>query len=272
MLSRPSVLACTFIALSLAACGERYPPLPEVWVDPPIATHHKSETLPPGTDEGAGADGSLLASYADRTPRKAEEMATWLLPVNAKTMIVELLIAAAKDDPELMLPLLSSTARWGLPDRRELRARSIVSKKDPLGVEFLTSFRTATSRFSKKASFTCTPLQPGWQTFAASGAEPIWCSYTSTDNLDIIGFRLVMEGGRLKTDYIGFFPEKQTVAMRVLDAGDAPPITPYIKRPVELKLPDLMPDGSNPVVEKKKPAEPEPADVDAPIPVPAKGE
>jgi hypothetical protein len=272
MLRRPSVLGCALITLSLAACGERYPPLPEVWVDPPIATHHKSETLPPGTDEGAGPDGSLLEGYADRTPREAKEIATWQLPFQAKTMVVELLIAAAKDDPNQMLTLLSSNARFGLPDRRELRARPISSKKDPLGLEFLAAFRSATSRFSKKASFTCTPLQPGWQNLAASGAEPVWCSYTSSDNLDILGFRFVVEGGRVKTDYVGFFTHKPAVAMRVPSAGDPPPLTPYVKHPVELKLPDLMPDGSNPVVdEKKKPAgEPAAEDVDAPIPVPAR--
>ncbi|HVH99515.1 MAG TPA: hypothetical protein VM869_12425 [Enhygromyxa sp.] len=275
---RLSVLApLALLTLSLAACQERYPPLPEVWVGSALPTYQPSSVLPPATDEGVGADGSLLESYANRTYRKADELLTWQLPFQAKTMIVELLIAAAKDDPQQMLTLLTENARWGLPDRRELRARPISTHDDPLGLEFLSAFRTATSRFSKKASFTCTPLQPGWQMFAASGAEPVWCSYTSGDNLDIIGFRLIMEGGRLKTDYIGFFPQRQTEAIRVPDAGDPPPLTPYIKRPVDLELPDLMPDGSNPVLEKKqpreqaKPAEP-PPDLDAPIPVPARDE
>lgn len=267
MLRRPSVIA-SFALLSLAACHERYPPMPEVWVDPPLATHQKSDTLPPASHEGAGPDGSLLASYAGRQSRPAEELDTWMLPFQAKTMVVELLIAAAKDDPEPMLALLTENARWGLPDRRELRARPISTKKDPLGLEFLAAFRNATSRFSKKATFTCTPLQPGWQTFANSGAEPVWCSYTSSDNLDIIGFRLIMEGGRQKLDYVGFFQDRQAQPRHVINAGDAPPLTPYVKRPVDLTLPDLMPDGSNPVLEKRRPtrgSEP----VDAPIPVPA---
>jgi hypothetical protein len=272
MLRRPSVLApLALLTLSLAACDARYPPLPDVWVGAPLPTHQPSSTLPPATDEGATAEGSLLESYANRSSRKAQELETWMLPFQAKTMIVELLIAAAKDDPQQMLSLLGSNARWGVPDRRELGARPISSEKDPLGLEFLSAFRAASSRFSKKASFTCTPLQPGWQTFAASGAEPVWCSYTSADNFDIIGFRLIMEGGRLKTDYIGFFTQRQSTAIRVPGAGDPPPLTPYIKRPVDLTLPDLMPDGSNPVLEKRRPAaEPPPPDLDAPIPVPAK--
>lgn len=275
MLRRPSVLApLALLTLSLAACHERYPPLPEVWVAAPVPSHKPSSVLPPATDEGATAEGSLLESYAKRTPRKAEELEGWQLPFQAKTMIVELLIAAGKDDAQQVRSLLSMNARWGLPDRRELRARPIVTDQDPLGLEFLEAFRKATSRFSKKATFTCTPLQPGWQMFASSGAEPVWCSYNSDDNLDIIGFRLIMENGQLKTDYVGFFRERQAEGMRAVGLGDPPPLTPYIKRPVELDLPELMPDGSNPVVEKpaqRKPAEP-PPDLDAPIPVPAKDE
>jgi hypothetical protein len=267
MSRRPLVLAA-LASLSLAACQERNPPMPDVWVDP-VVSHQSSASLPPGTDEGAGPDGSLLASYATRQPRPAEELESWMLPFQAKTMVVELLIAAAKDDPERMLSMMTQNARWGLPDRRELRARPISTKADPLGLEFLAAFRHATSRFSKTASFSCTPLQPGWQTFAASGAEPVWCSYTSADNLDIIGFRMIMEGGKQKADYIGFFPERQNRPMQVLHAGDAPPLTPYVKRPVSLTLPELMPDGSNPVLEKRRPADVPPPDLDAPIPVPA---
>ncbi len=252
MSRRPTVLApLALLTFALTACGEpRNPPMPEVWADPAIAPHQKREALPPATDEGAGPDGSLLQSYAERTPRPEDELATWMLPFQAKTMVVELLIAAAKDDAERMKLLLADNARWGLPDRREIRARPIVSDEDPHGVEFLTALRTATSRFSKKASFTCTPLQPGWQNFAASGAEPVWCSYTSSDGLDIIGFRLVDYGGQVKTDYVGFYPQRLTAPIRMPGAENAPPLTPLPKRPVSLTLPELMPDGSNPVLEK----------------------
>lgn len=251
---------------SLAACQERYPPMPEVWVDP-VVTYSKSPTPPPGTDEGAGPDGSLLASYFERQPRAAEELETWMLPFQGKTMVVELLIAAAHDNPQRVLSMMTQNARWGLPDRSELRARPISSKDDPLGLEFLAAFRKATSRFGKNASFSCTPLQPGWQTFATSGAEPFWCSYASADNRDIIGFRMIMEGGRQKLDYVGFFPDRRNQPAIVLNGGDAPPLTPYVKRPVSLKPPELMPDGSSPVLERRKPAHQ--PDLDAPIPVPA---
>lgn len=269
MLRRPSVLApLALLTLSLVGCQKRYPPLPEVWVGEALPSHQPSSTLPPATDEGAGPDGSLLESYADRTPRGVEERETWTLPFQAKTMVVELLIAAAKDDPQQLLSLLTDNARWCLPDRRELRARPIASDEDPLGLEFLSAFRTAASRFSKKASFTCTPLQPGWQIFAASGAEPVWCSYASSDGLDVLAFRLIVQGGELKTDYIGLFPQRQTTSLRVVGVGDAPPTTPYPKRAVSLELPELMPDGSNPVLENKR-SERRP-NADEPIPVPAR--
>jgi hypothetical protein len=267
MSSRLGVTVCTALfSLTLLGCGERYPPMPEKWATPPVRAHQPSSELPPGTDEGAGPDGSLLSSYAERKYRDDAELATWELPFQAKTMVVELLIAAAKDDAKQMGKLLSEHARWGIPDRREVRAREIRTHADPLGVEFLQAFRKAASRFSAKASFSCTPMQPGWQLLASSGAEPVWCFYNSTDNFDMIGVRLVLEKGQVKTDYIGFFTERPNVAFRLPDIGDPPPSTPYLKRPTELKLPELMPDGSNPVLEKRKPDAP----ADEPIPVEAK--
>jgi hypothetical protein len=266
MSRRLGIAACTALISFALGCGERYPPIHE-WKKPPVPTHEPSTELPPGTDEGAGKDGSLLESYAKRTYRSDEEMETWLLPFQAKTMVVELLIAAAKDDPKQMAKLLTENARWGAPDRRELRARPIITKKDPLGLEFLESFRKAASRFSAKASFSCTPMQPGWQMFAATGAEPVWCFYNSNDKFDMIGVRLIVEKGQVKTDFIGFFPERQNVAIRMPDVGDPPPPTPYLKRPVELKLPELMPDGTNPILEKPKRRD---AGGEAPIPVEAK--
>jgi hypothetical protein len=274
MSRRLGLTVCTALfSLTLLGCGERYPPMPKEWAKPPVATHQPASELPPGTDEGAGKDGTLLSGYVERKYRSDAEMATWQLQFQAKTMVVELLIAVAKDDPKQMAKLLSSNARWGAPDRRELRARNIITKSDPLGLEFLESFRKAASRFGAKASFSCSPMQPGWQMLAATGAEPVWCFYTSADKFDMIGIRLVQEGGRVKTDYIGFFPERQ-MAVRISGAGDPPPATPYLKRPPELKLPDLMPDGSNPVLEKpRKPAEPQPAEPTpaepTPIPVEA---
>jgi hypothetical protein len=238
--------------LALSACDPRNPPMPEQWAEPTIAPYSPSSSLPEATHEGTGPEGSLLASYAKKDRRAVEDHRTWQLPFQAKTLIVELLIAAGQDDAEHVQLLLADNARWGLPDRRELRARPIISEDDPHGAAFLAGFRTATSRFDKGASFSCAPLQPGWQMYATTGAEPMWCSYTSQDNLDIIGFRLIVVEGRVKADYIGFFPERLEQPMRVTDAGDPPPLTPYPKRPVDLSMPELMPDGSNPVLARPK--------------------
>lgn len=267
--------SAALFATVLLGCENTYPPRPETWAKPPVVEHTPRTELPPATHEGAGPEGSLLASYAEREPRDADDFASWQLPFQAKTMIVELLIAAAKDDPERLKLLLTDNARWGLPDRRQTRARPIIHDDDPLGLEFLDAFRSATSRFGAKASFTCIPLQPGWQMFASSGAEPVWCTYASSDGLDILAARLIVEQGRVKTDYVGFFTERQSGASLVKDTGDSPPATPYLKQAVSLVPPELMPDGSNPVVEKPRPRpqpKPEPAPEpaqDAPIPVEA---
>lgn len=245
------VASTALFTLALLGCENTYPPIPETWVDPPLPTHVPGP-LPAASFDGAGAEGSLLASYESRKPRDAEEISTWMLPFQAKTMVVELLIAAAKDDPRLLVPLLGEYARWGAPTRHEPEARPIITKDDPLGEEFLAAFRNAASRFSPKASYSCAPMQPGWQMFVTSGAEPIWCTYSSSDGFDIIGLRLVVEGGAVKTDYVGFFPERPEAPINWYDHGDPPPLTPYLKVPVSLTLPELMPDGSNPVVAKPR--------------------
>jgi hypothetical protein len=269
MSRRSSVFAAfALLSLALTACEARYPPMPEQWASSEIPAYQSSPTLPPATFEGATPDGSLLEGYAARTPRAEEELEGWLPPFQAKTMVVELLIAAAKDDPYRMRLLLADNARWGIPHRGELRARPITTAEDPLGLEFLDAFRHATSRFGKQATFSCTPLQPGWQVYVTAGAEPIWCFYTAADNLDIISFRLIMVGGRLATDYVGFFRERQAGAMHTPEAGEPPPLTPYTKRAVDLSPPALMHNGSNPVSKPAQGQAPPRRDAaDQPIPV-----
>ena len=223
-----SALAC----LLLPGCWEaRNPPRPEAWAPTPVPTHHP-RPLAKGSFEGAQK--SLLDEYADRDYRGPEEANTWRLPTNAKTIIVDLLMAAGKDDPHHMLELLTLDAAWGVPDRREVRGRPISTDEDPLGIEFLTALRAAASRLADKASFSCKPLQPYWGQLADSGAEPMWCSYNSKDGLDLIVFRLVKERGALAIDYVGLFANRQPRATYMPGAGLAPPITPYSKLPVSL--------------------------------------
>lgn len=233
MARSPILLAgAGLICASLIGCTPADPVIPEKWVDPPPATH-QPRPMPKATHEGVGEEGSLLEGYEERSPSKDEDLEQWILPYQSRAAIAELLITVADDDPESLRRLFSDNATWGVPDRRKIGARPIYTADDPLGVEFLTAFRSASMRFKKRARFTLEPL-PGFEMFAATGAEPVWASYASDDGLDIIGLRLIMERGQLKIDYVGFFVERPSNPIRVPNAGDPPPVIPYIKMPVSL--------------------------------------
>ena len=194
---------------------------------------HTPRPMPKPTHEGISEDGSLLEGYVDRSPSKPEELERWILPFQSRAAIAEMLILAGDDDPVRLRPLMTDNARWGMPDRRQTGAQAIYTDADPLGVEFLTALRSATSRFKKRARFTLEPF-PGFEMFAVTGAEPVWAAYTSDDGLDFIGLRLITERGVVKIDYVGFFTTRATGPVHMPDAGDAPPVIPYIKMPVDL--------------------------------------
>ena len=266
---RVLLASCTML-VGISACnGPRVPPRPETWAETPTPTH-SPRPIPKGSYEGA--ERSLLDEYGSRTPRELDEIETWRLPTNAKTIVVELLIAAAKDDPRRALEFLGVDAGWGAPHRGQLRRRPIVTPDDPLGVDFLTALRSASSRLGEKAAFSCTPLQPNWGLLADSGAEPMWCSYHSKDGLDLLVFRLVKQQGKLQIDYVGLFAERQTELTFTKDAGLPPPITPYTKVPVSLapyepdKAKSSEPEPSEPEPSEPAPSEPAPSEPEADAP------
>ena len=272
-MSRLSAKLVCSAALSLAligsaGCERRQEPVPEQWAPTPSLSH-QARPLPKGSFEGSGK--SLLDEYGSRTPRDASEAKTWLLPNNGKTIIVEALIAAALDDPTLMLQLMTSTASWGWPTRGQLRGRPISTKSDPYGFAFFDAFRGAASRFKAKAKFSCIPLQPNWSMLAEAGAEPMWCNYTADDGLDLLVFRLVKFKGDVKIDYVGLFVDRPTGPTYVPGAGTAPPPTPYTKM-LDSDKPKPMPmSGTGPRTRSRMQptARPRPGAADRPISVQA---
>ena len=270
-----SLLACTtLLPLALSAClVPSEAPRPERWADTPRLSH-SARALPKGSAEGeASQGGSLLDQYADRTPRDSAEGKTWSLPTHSKMIVVEALIAAVVDDPGRMLELLTLNASWGTPDRRQLRARPVSTKQDPYGIEFLDAFRAAASRLNTKAKWGCRPLQPNWALLVEAGAEPMWCSFNSTDGYDLLVFRLVKEQGDVRIDYVGLFVTRPTGPTYVHEAGLAPPATPYTKvGPDEIGAGPSL--GRGPKAGRPQPrpqprpqAQPRAASPDAPIPV-----
>ncbi len=215
------------VAASLGGCDPFTPNVPPeggVVESADKQPHRKRRSTPEGTDEGA--QGSLLAAHADRDLYPQSEIDRFKLTGNAKTLAVALLTVAAKDRIEDLPELLTDDAGWGLSDAREISRRGIL---DDGGEAFLSAIRGAASRFKKEAPFSCPPIMPAMETFVSTGAEPMWCFYSSDDKLDLIVLKLVAVGGKARIGYVGLFEERPDGQLRVFGAGAPPPTRPPAK-------------------------------------------
>jgi hypothetical protein len=208
-------------ALSLVACDPNVPPEGGVVESADKQPHRKRRGVPPGTHEGEST--SLLAAHAERDLYPKSEIDGFKLTGNAKTLAVAMLTVGAKDRIEDLPDLLTTDAGWGLPDAREVGRRGIM---DDDGEAFMTSLRDAASRFKKDAPFNCPPIMPAMETYVSTGAEPMWCFYSSDDKLDLLVFKLVAVGGHARIGYVGLFGERPARQMRVIGAGAPPPTRP----------------------------------------------
>jgi hypothetical protein len=230
------------------ACEPNFPPEGGKVESAERAPHRKRRPLPEGTHEGAG--GSLLAAHADRELPPPAEVEHYELTGNAKTLVVTLLTVAAKDRVEDLPALLTPDAGFGLPHTLELGRRQISADG---GEAFLNALRGAASRFKKEATFHCPPILPAMETFVATGAEPMWCFYSSDDKLDLLVFRLLAVGGTARIAYVGLFDERPTAPVPMIASGGIPPVRPIPKmrglaRPGQ--GPSLvLPDGTTAVPE-----------------------
>ncbi len=175
--------------------------------------------LPPGTHEGR--EKSLLARYMDRpleTPAESE------LPTHAMRTIVMLLERVAQDRADLLPEVLDPGARWGLPDRRQLRGRPVF--EGDAGRSFLDALRGAANRFEAEAKFACPPLSPQGSAMVARGEAPMWCAYHSKDGLDLLVFRLRGSEAGARIDYVGLFETRPSEALRADGEPPPPPMRP----------------------------------------------
>ena len=200
--------------------------------------------LPEGSAEGLPEH--LLHEYAGREPAPATEVSTWDLPAKSKRLVVELLVLAARDQGAGLRGVMTDQARWGIPDRREFEARPVFSSDD--GGAFLDTLRQVASRLGRKENLNCPPIMPpAAQNYVRNGAEPMWCFYSSNDGLDILAFKLILEGGSAKIDYVGLHPERPNGMIAPRTGAPPPPMTPMVRRPPGGMMPRMptLPDGSS---------------------------
>lgn len=238
-LSLPSFLVAAGLT-ALAGCQTQHT-IGKVPHERPVAA---APAAPRGLPEGSaeGLPEHLLHEYAARDAAPSAEIHTWDLPAKAKRLIVELLISAAHDDTSRLPELMTTQSRWGVPDRREFDARPVFDRDD--GRVFLDTLRTSASRFSRKENLNCPPIMPPIaQTYVRNGSEPMWCFYGSNDGLDILAFKLVLESGSARVDYVGMLAERPT-RMSVRNGVQPPPMTPVVRRPPNTpsRMPEL-PEG-----------------------------
>jgi len=242
-LSLPSLLVAAGLT-ALAGCQTQH----NIGKQPHDRAAAPAAAAPRGLPEGSaeGLPESLLHEYAARDAAPAAEIRSWDLPAKAKRLVVELLISAAHDDTSRLSELLTTQARWGVPDRREFDARPVFD--NDAGRVFLDTLRSAASRLGRKENLNCPPIMPPVaQTYVRNGAEPMWCFYGSNDGLDILAFKLVLESGSARVDYVGMLTERPT-KMSVRNGVQPPPMTPIVRRPPNTpsRMPEL-PEGAIPM-------------------------
>ncbi|MBK7824487.1 hypothetical protein [Nannocystis sp.] len=260
-LSLRSLLVVTGLA-ALSGCQTQHTIGKEPHARPAAPAKATPRGLPEGSAEGVPEH--LLHEYAARDLAPEAEIRTWDLPAKAKRMVVELLISAARDDLSRLPILMTAQSRWGVPDRREYDALPVFDQDD--GRVFLDTLRAAASRFSRKENLNCPPIMPPIaQTYVRNGAEPMWCFYGSNDGLDILAFKLVLESGSARFDYVGMYAER-AIRMNARPGAQPPPMTPIVRRAPNTpsRLPELPPgaipmpppEGGGPVIVAPTPTSP----------------
>jgi hypothetical protein len=209
-------------AAALLASGCAFSPWPPDGGEP----HEHSRKSKPVKKAKEGEAATLIQAMGKpaRRPLQRNALETTRLTKDASKLVRSLLFSVAKDEFKPTRELLTSTARFGLPDVRERNARPIVENKEI----FLDQLQAAAGRFGEKAAFQCPPVMPPLDAYVSTGAEVMWCFYTSEDGLDVLTFKLRNEFGRARIDYVGFFPRKPDKPFPAAE-GWTPPVRPQSK-------------------------------------------
>lgn len=239
---RAAVLGA-MLAGSGLGCEPNLPPAP---VDtPPVV-----RTPKPVAEVEGEASRSLLQAYIGRDPvvanhRKvtdlldptrtgqapvtwAEESEHWVLPYQAKRLVVALVIAAAHDRIESLDFILTPDARWGWPDPRMPGARPVFAGDG--GERFFAAFRTVASRLPDTVEWSSKPVPPGLQMLHMTGAEPMWTYYAQGN--DAILMKLVIHEGHARIAYVGLHETPLDGPPQLSEEyGPPPPLVPPLRPP-----------------------------------------
>lgn len=146
------------------------------------------------------------------------------LPHRAMALVNDLLGAASKNDLSSFADLIEADARIGLPDRRELGARSLFA--DDSGAAAAELLSTAAARFPADTKLHCPTIDRRARPRVTRGEAQMWCFWMSEDGLDLLAFRLrgrITDGrADARITYIGVFPARP-LAPVIMPGEPAPP-------------------------------------------------
>jgi hypothetical protein len=155
-------------------------------------------------DEHVPTAGSLL----DRHARISGEPGRHPLPEHATGLIEAVLSAAAHERLEDFVAHVDADARWGLPDRREIAGRPILSDG---GVAAMAGLRRVAGRLPETLELHCPELDRRTVPLVRRGEATMWCMLVSDDHLDVLVFalrgRLDAGEGDASIVYLGLFPD-----------------------------------------------------------------
>jgi hypothetical protein len=181
-------------------------------------------------------------------PRATPEPTRHPLPEHATALIEATLHAAAREQLEHFVAHIDTSARWGLPDRRELAGRPILA--DDGGLAAMAALRRAAARLPEGLELHCPELDRRTVPLVRRGEATMWCMWVSDDHLDMLAFALRgrVEAGEADASivYIGLFPEAPLGP--VIMPGEPPPPPVPARPPIicgdphAVDYPGLCPD------------------------------
>ncbi|MCH9687233.1 MAG: hypothetical protein K0V04_37710, partial [Deltaproteobacteria bacterium] len=146
------------------------------------------------------------------------------LPDRSIKLLVALISAAVRRDLATARSVLAPHASFGRPDPREHDAWPIAGDADLEAL--LINLEAVAARLPADAARSCPPLTPAQVELVDRGQAPYWCSYQSSDGLDVLAFRLRTIEGVGYVDYVGMNETKPGAPISFDGEPPAPSLAP----------------------------------------------